>query len=92
MAGAETNRIIEQVEKCPSGALSFAWLNQPEEVKPLPETSYPLERIECLADGPILVHGKFVIEFGDGTETLKEGTVALCRCGGSGGRLIVAQA
>ena len=25
MTGAETDRIIETVESCPSGALSFAW-------------------------------------------------------------------
>ena len=89
MAGAETSRIIEQVQKCPSGALSFAWLHPPEELQDAtketvadPENAVT-QRIECLVDGPILIHGKFVIGQSDGTEIMREGTVALCRCGGS---------
>jgi uncharacterized Fe-S cluster protein YjdI len=87
IAGAETNRIIEQVNKCPSGALSFAWLHTPEELPAdslLPTAKQDdIPRVECLADGPLLVHGKFVIQKSDGTETLEEGVIALCRCGGS---------
>jgi uncharacterized Fe-S cluster protein YjdI len=32
MAGAETSQIISQVQKCPSGALSFDWLNPEQEL------------------------------------------------------------
>lgn len=39
--------------------------------------------IQVNKSGPYLVKGKFVLVGNDGKEETKEGSVALCRCGGS---------
>jgi CDGSH-type Zn-finger protein len=40
-------------------------------------------KIEVKQGGPYIVSGTVLIADEDGTETLKEGKSALCRCGGS---------
>lgn len=40
-------------------------------------------RIQIAAGGPYLVKGSCIIINKDGTETVKEGSFALCRCGHS---------
>ncbi len=71
---AETSVIIEQIKKCPSGALSFQMEN--EKLNNTPET-----RIQVANKGPYLVKGKFLFVDDKGNETIKEGNIALCRCG-----------
>lgn len=73
--GASTDKIIEQVKKCPSGALSY-YMNE--------ELSYAtvIGTIEAVPDGPFQIHGKIKFTGKDGKTTIKE-NVALCRCGGS---------
>ena len=86
MDGASTERIIEQVKRCPSGALSFL-LNEEQkkdssvvvESATIPEQNI----IECLPNGPLLVKGNVLVKKSDGTEESQSGTIALCRCGGS---------
>ena len=83
--GAPYDRIMQQVKACPSGALSYE-LHTPAQklhtehaaVQPAPGMF-----IECLPDGPILVKGDVVVKKSDGTEEIKAGTIALCRCGAS---------
>ncbi len=79
---AATATIIAQIDKCPSGALSYiknAVEQTPEELPAIPAANI----IECLPNGPLLVKGEIVVKKSDGTEETKTGTVALCRCGGS---------
>lgn len=89
-----TEKIVETVKNCPSGALSFKYNNEinttvgksveekSSEEKPLEK---PLEnshvRIEVSHNGPLRVTGTCVIIDKDGNETMKEGKFALCRCG-----------
>ncbi len=40
-------------------------------------------KIQVNASGPYLVTGKVTLTDKNGTETMKEGTIALCRCGAS---------
>lgn len=40
-------------------------------------------KIEVKQGGPYIVSGEVLIVDKDGTETLKDGKSALCRCGGS---------
>jgi len=40
-------------------------------------------QIQVNAGGPYLVKGKVVVIDKDGTKTVKDGTIALCRCGHS---------
>jgi uncharacterized Fe-S cluster protein YjdI len=76
---ASTERIIEQVKKCPSGALSF-FLNGEE----LKENEAVVETIaEPTPNGPLLVYGNIIVRQPDGTEVRRSKVTAFCRCGGS---------
>ncbi len=79
--GAEAQRIVEQVHRCPSGALS---IDNDKEPTPLDTKSTDADvEIQVQANGPFLLTGNIVIKFTDGHEEKKEGNVALCRCGTS---------
>jgi len=77
-AGA-TAQIIDQVKKCPSGALSY-YLNSEagDEVKVVVETI-----VETMANGPLLVYGNVTVKDLNGNLTKKNNVTAFCRCGGS---------
>jgi len=76
--GSDTARIIAQVGKCPSGALSH-YLNDAESTEAAPTTC----TIEPMRNGPLLVHGSISIKHADGTVEQKENVNAFCRCGAS---------
>ena len=77
--GASTERIIEQVNKCPSGALSYFLVN--EQLKK--ETIKTETIIEVKTDGPLLVYGNIVLKNNDRSEVLIKRVTAFCRCGAS---------
>ena len=79
MEGATTNRIKDQVEQCPSGALSY-YMNQ--EGSPLEKPEVEAINVKITGGGPIIVRGEVKITHKDGTEELRK-NVALCRCGQS---------
>ncbi|OEK09043.1 hypothetical protein A8C32_14235 [Flavivirga aquatica] len=75
---ASTNNIIEQVKKCPSGALSY-YMNAEGD-----KTSESLEtKVEVLENGPLLVYGTLQVTYKDGSKETKNKTTAFCRCGAS---------
>lgn len=80
MQAASTEKIISAVNNCPSGALTYKWKDEMEEEKQNEQSSV---MIQVNAGGPYLVKGSVVVVDKDGSETIKEGTIALCRCGGS---------
>lgn len=82
MDGAETEQIIEQVSKCPSGALSY-YLNEAENP---PTTISADTKVEVLPNGPLLVYGNLLVKLKDGTEASKSKVTAFCRCGKSGNK------
>lgn len=72
-------RIIDQIKKCPSGALSY-YKNADEakgEVKIDAETI-----VETVPNGPLMVYGNVSVKDALGKVT-KNNTTAFCRCGGS---------
>ncbi len=78
--GAPTGNIVAQVEKCPSGALSYFRNEQPT------ENSQTITRetiIEISSNGPLLVYGNLKIKDAQGNETRRNNVTALCRCGQS---------
>lgn len=77
--GATTDRIIEQVKKCPSGALSFYMNTEGEKIDEVDAESI----IEVSKNGPLLVYGNITIKNNDGSETKKNKVTAFCRCGAS---------
>ena len=76
---ADSARIIEQVKKCPSGALSF-YMNNEE----LTGNATEEERIvEAMPNGPLMIYGNFTLKDKKGVEKKQSRVTALCRCGAS---------
>ncbi len=78
--GSTTERIVAQVKKCPSGALSY-YLNSDAnvgEVKVEAETI-----VEPTPNGPLMVYGNVTVKGANGTLTKKNNATAFCRCGAS---------
>ena len=83
--GADTQRIAEQVNKCPSGALSFYYNEEGPASRKQPQ-AVEERLVEALPNGPLLVHGKITVRHSDGSTTQKEKSTAFCRCGSSGNK------
>lgn len=77
--GATTGRIIDQIGRCPSGALSYFHNEQTES----PETVSSAQIVEVLENGPLLVYGNITVKAKDGSESAKSNVTAFCRCGQS---------
>lgn len=73
-----TDRIIETVKKCPSGALSYYMTNTEDKTSKTLDT-----KVEVLENGPLLVYGTLKVTHKDGKQETKNKTTAFCRCGAS---------
>ncbi len=77
--GATTQEIINQVNKCPSGAISY--------YKNEDGVSAPEVNVECIAevmpDGPLLVYGNLSVKHSNGDVDKRNNVTAFCRCGAS---------
>lgn len=79
---SSSEKIIDQIKKCPSAALSYFMNDQQgDEVKVEAETI-----VETSANGPLLVYGNVSIKSADGTISKKNNVTAFCRCGASGNK------
>lgn len=79
---AENKIIIDQVNNCPSGALSGRYNNEEEPNG----SSSSIPSIEIMPNGPILIKGDMQLKY-KGADELKEAKVtAFCRCGASGNK------
>lgn len=86
MDGASTEKIIDQVRKCPSGALSYYLDNEApsgETADKVVAESASIMKIQVSPNGPYLIKTECLIVHSNGKEETKTGTVALCRCGAS---------
>lgn len=84
MDGASTEAIMAQVDKCPSGALSyFKNGEEPQETEVIAAAG---TRVECAPDGPLMVYGQLDITLPDGAKESKMKVTAFCRCGASGNK------
>lgn len=85
MSKADTEKIMNQIKQCPSGALSFTLNKKSQANLPLPEIkeNVQLTTIECIQDGPYLIREMITIKKPDGAEETRVGSTALCRCGAS---------
>lgn len=75
---ADTDAIVNQVKRCPSGALSYYMNNEPEVIPSSADT-----KVEVLENGPLLIHGELEVVHKDGSKEAKHKTTAFCRCGNS---------
>lgn len=78
---ATTAELMAQIDKCPSGALSYYKNNEPATVSIETETI-----AEVSENGPLLVYGNIVVKKKDGSIEQKNKVTAFCRCGASGNK------
>ncbi|MFC2187874.1 (4Fe-4S)-binding protein [Fulvivirgaceae bacterium LMO-SS25] len=77
--GADVQSIKNQIDKCPSGALSYPNMEKRED-KPALENRI---KAELLKNGPLVIYGDVMVKDAEGKETLKEKRTSFCRCGAS---------
>jgi uncharacterized Fe-S cluster protein YjdI len=82
--GASTQRIIEQVNRCPTGALTFFYNDEAKNIKPADsDENKDSVRVEIMDNGPVVIKGKSVLVGKDKKEKKYDSMLALCRCGKS---------
>jgi len=81
--GASSDRIASQIDKCPSGALSYYYNGKENEEKPDRTSDI---HIQVTPSGPLLIPGTITVKHKDGREETREKMTALCRCGASGNK------
>ena len=73
---AATRELIDQINKCPSGALTYK--GHMEE-----STQENVPTAQVLKDGPLMVNCTIKVINADGNEVVRENKTAFCRCGAS---------
>ncbi len=76
---AKTQDLINQINKCPSGALSYYI---PNETKASSEAATTV-KVNVSKNGPILISGECELIAPDGSSQILNKNTALCRCGAS---------
>ena len=77
--GADTERIINQIKKCPSGALSFTMNDATEKQEEMSAETI----IETAPNGPLMVYGNITVKDKEGKAVQRHKVTAFCRCGAS---------
>ena len=80
--GASTERIIEQVKNCPSGAISYFMNNETEKSESISSEIIA----ETIPNGPLLIYGNIIVKDANGNQIQKNKVTAFCRCGASGNK------
>lgn len=75
---ASTEELKNQIDECPSGALTYYSKNQAL------VSSSNMTTVTVSKDGPLVVRGLLEVTRIDGTTAEKDGVTAFCRCGASG--------
>lgn len=75
---ASVGELKEQINQCPSGALSYYTKGEESAEAVTQET-----KVEVRANGPLLVTGTLNVTDAQGITVLKTKKTAFCRCGGS---------
>lgn len=80
--GASNEKIMAQIKRCPSGALSY-YLNAEKGKEKTEEEKTVSVLVQPTIDGPLLITGLFELEKQDGTKEKINEPTAFCRCGAS---------
>ncbi|SIN73361.1 (4Fe-4S)-binding protein [Algoriphagus halophilus] len=78
--GASTERIIKQIDTCPSGALGYYFKDG---VKKISEESTQELIVEVTPNGPLMVYGNLQVKLPNGETKQEHKVTAFCRCGAS---------
>jgi CDGSH-type Zn-finger protein len=70
--------IINEVEKCPSGAITYRFDGDESDTEP----DYPVQ-VGVVNDGPLWITGTIPVTTSEGVELESRARVTLCRCGAS---------
>lgn len=76
---ASVEDLVGQIDRCPSGALSYKLSKQITKTK----TKNMSQKVEVTPNGPLMVHGEIEIKMVDGSTETKKRATAFCRCGAS---------
>lgn len=76
---ASIDELKSQINKCPSGALSYYMKEGTNNSKEEMSTT----KVEVMAGGPLLVYGELEVKDAAGKIETKNKTTAFCRCGAS---------
>ncbi len=77
-SGADVDKIVEVIERCPSGALKYERLASVVQEKPAAEF-----KVVTIPNGPLYVSGNISLNTNSGETQSNETRIALCRCGQS---------
>jgi uncharacterized Fe-S cluster protein YjdI len=80
LENSTTEIIIDQVKKCPSGALTY-YTNRERPLEPRETETATI--VEPVPNGPLMMYGDILLKDSDGNVTKKNEVTAFCRCGGS---------
>jgi uncharacterized Fe-S cluster protein YjdI len=78
---ASAKKLKEQIDLCPSGALSYKLEDEITEQKKSNE--HMSKKVEVLPNGPLMVHGELEVTLVNGSKETKSKPTAFCRCGAS---------
>jgi uncharacterized Fe-S cluster protein YjdI len=78
--GASTQKIIDQVNRCPTGALTFYYNDAEKNEKTDADENEGAVRVTVMENGPAVIKGKSVFIDRDGNEKKYDNMLALCRC------------
>ncbi|GAA4823814.1 (4Fe-4S)-binding protein [Algivirga pacifica] len=82
---ASISELKNQIDQCPSGALSYYMSNQSSSENTMEQLEKE-KKVEIMKNGPIIVHGPCsIIKNGEEIKSASK-TTALCRCGASGNK------
>jgi uncharacterized Fe-S cluster protein YjdI len=75
---ANIQELINQIDLCPSGALSYHL-----EIEEINKNNIMETKVDVMENGPLLVQGTLHIKNANGEVEIKNKTTAFCRCGAS---------
>ncbi len=78
--GATTDQIVDQIKKCPSGALGYFMNESSGGAEPEIQDE---QIVEVAPNGPLMVYGNVNVKMPDGSMISKSKVSAFCRCGAS---------
>lgn len=90
MQGATSEKIIDIVKRCPTGALTYLYNNDDKSDKPpqsenqptgVAETKNDPVIIEVIQGGPLMIEGNFIVVGSEEKNFGKKGLAYFCRCG-----------
>ncbi len=84
LGDTSTEKLIDQINACPSGALSYI-VNQAKEDDP--GNTSTTTTVEVMPNGPLIMDGEISLTLSDQSTERKSGKTALCRCGASANKL-----